>query len=91
MNKVLKAISDPVRRSILELLKDDKKSAGEISEKFDLAAATVSYHLNQLKKADLIIEEKYKNYIYYRLNTTVLESVLLWIYELGGKKYEKNK
>lgn len=91
MNKVLKAISDPVRRNILEILKNDKKSAGEIAEKFDLTAATVSYHLNQLKKADLVIEEKYKNYIYYRLNTTVLEGVLLWIYELGGKNYEKNK
>lgn len=90
MSETLKAISDPVRRDILEMLKADKKSAGEIAEKFKLTGATVSYHLSQLKKADLISESKYKNYIYYEINTSVFEDVISWIYGLGGKKNEKD-
>lgn len=90
MSETLKAISDPVRRDILEMLKLGKKSAGEIAEKFNLTNATVSYHLSQLKKADLISESKYKNFIYYELNTSVFEDVLTWIYKLGGTKNEKN-
>ncbi len=86
MNETLKAISDPVRRDILSLLKDGKKSAGEIAESFNLTGATVSYHLAKLKSADLIAEEKYKNFIYYELNATVFEEVIMWIYGLGGKK-----
>lgn len=86
MNETLKAISDPARRDILQMLKSGKKSAGEISEKFNLTGATVSYHLAKLKSADLITEEKYKNFIYYELNTSVFEEVLTWIYMLGGKK-----
>lgn len=89
MSETLKAISDSVRRDILEMLKEGKKSAGEISEKFNLTGATVSYHLSQLKKADLITESKYKNYIYYEINTSVFEDVLSWIYGFGGKKNEK--
>lgn len=90
MSETLKAISDPARRDILEMLKEGKKSAGEIAEKFNLTGATVSYHLSQLKKADLIAESKYKNFIYYELNASVFEEVLTWIYSLGGKKNEKN-
>lgn len=90
MSETLKAISDPVRRDILEMLKKGKKSAGEIAEQFNLTGATVSYHLSQLKKADLITESKYKNFIYYELNTSVFEEVLTWIYNLGGINYEKN-
>lgn len=86
MNETLKAISDPVRRDILTMLKTGKKSAGEIAEQFNLTGATVSYHLAKLKSADLIAEEKYKNFIYYQLNTSVFEEVLKWIYMLGGKK-----
>lgn len=86
MNETLKAISDSVRRDILQMLKSGKKSAGEIAERFDLTGATVSYHLQKLKKADLITEEKQKNFIYYQLNTSVFEEVLTWIYALGGKK-----
>ncbi len=86
MNETLKAISDPVRRDILQMLRDGKKSAGEISEKFNLTGATVSYHLSRLKNADLIAEEKHKNFIYYQLNSSVFEEVLTWIYALGGKK-----
>lgn len=85
MNETFKTISDPIRRDILQMLKGGKKSAGEIAEQFDLTAATVSYHLAKLKSADLIAEEKYKNYIYYELNTSVFEEVLTWLYALGGK------
>ena len=86
MNETLKAISDPVRRDILQLLKNGKKSAGEIAQQFNLTGATVSYHLAKLKKADLIAEQKYKNFIYYELNASVFEEVLTWIYALGGNK-----
>jgi DNA-binding transcriptional ArsR family regulator len=85
-NETLKAISDPVRRDILTLLKDGRKSAGEIGEHFNLTGATVAYHLTKLKKAELVAEEKYKNFIYYELNTSVFEDVLSWIYKLGGSK-----
>ena len=86
MNETLKAISDPVRREILAMLKGGRKTAGEIGERFSLTGATVSYHLSKLKKADLIAEQKYKNFIYYELNASVFEEVLTWIYMLGGKK-----
>ena len=85
MNETLKAISDCVRRDILQMLKSGRKTAGEIAEQFDLTSATVSYHLAKLKKAELIEEQKYKNFIYYELNTSVFEEVLTWIYKLGGK------
>lgn len=91
MSETLKAISDPVRRDILEMLKEEKKSAGEISEKFNLTGATVSYHLSQLKKAKLITETRKKNFIFYEINSSVFEDVLVWIYKLGGNKNEKEK
>ena len=86
LSETLKAISDPVRRDILQMLKQGRKSAGEISEHFNLTGATVSYHLSKLKKADLISEQKEKNFIYYELNASVFEEVLAWIYALGGNK-----
>lgn len=86
INETLKAISDPVRRDILAMLKSGRKSAGEIAEHFNLTGATVSYHLAKLKKADLVAEEKQKNFIYYELNTSVFEDVIRWIYGLGGSK-----
>ena len=86
MNETLKAIADPVRRDILAMLRGGRKSAGEIAEKFNLTGATVSYHLAKLRAADLIAEEKYKNFVFYTLNTSVFEEVLSWIYGLGGKK-----
>ncbi|MDB6185979.1 autorepressor SdpR family transcription factor [Gemella haemolysans] len=88
MSETLKAISDPVRRNILELLKEEKKSAGELASEFNLSGATVSYHLTQLKKAGLILESRHKNFIYYELNASVFEEVLVWIYGLGGKNDE---
>lgn len=86
LNETLKAISDPVRRDIILMLKNGKMSAGDIAEKFELTNATVSYHLAKLKSADLVAEQKYKNFIYYELNTSVFEEVLTWIYRLGGNE-----
>lgn len=76
--ETFKALSDPIRREILVLLKDKRLSVGEIKDHFDITGATLSYHLAQLKKAELIHETKYKNYIYYELNTTVFEETMLW-------------
>jgi len=89
ISETLKAITDPVRRDILEMLKQGKKSAGEISKEFNLTNATVSYHLSQLKKANLITESKYKNFIYYELNVSVFEELLVWIYDFKGDENEK--
>ena len=89
-SETMKALSDPVRREILNLLKGGSMTAGDIAERFDMTGATVSYHLSQLKKAGLIFESREKNYIYYRLNASVLEEVLLWIQSLKGvEEHEK--
>ena len=82
--ETFKALSDPVRREILQLLKRGRMSAGEIASHFDMTQATVSYHLRTLKKAELIYEKKEKNFIYYSLNTSVVEEVMLWLAELKG-------
>lgn len=79
-----KALSDPARREILTLLKNGKMSAGEIGSHFAMTGATVSYHLSVLKKAELVRENREKNYIYYELNTSVLEEVMLWLVDLKG-------
>lgn len=81
-----KALSDPVRRQILELLKSGAMSAGEIAGNFDMIQATVSYHLKILKQADLIRETRKKNYIYYELNLTVVEEIMMWLETLKGEK-----
>ena len=88
--ETFKALSDPARRQILELLKEGKMSAGDIAAHFDMTGATISYHLKILKQADLVFESREKNFIYYQLNTTVLEEIILWISELngGGEKDE---
>ena len=83
--ETFKALSDPVRREILNLLKGGRMTAGEIAARFDMTAATVSYHLSRLKKADLIFESREKNFIYYSLNASVLEEVLLWLQDLKGE------
>lgn len=87
--ETFKALSDPVRREILILLKDKKLSAGDIGKHFDMTGATISYHLSQLKKAGLLFETKYKNFIYYEINISVFEEVMLWFSQFGGKKNEK--
>ena len=82
--ETFKALSDPIRRDILTLLKDGRLSAGEIGSHFDMTGATISYHLGILKKAGLVFESREKNFIYYELNTSVVEEVMLWLSELKG-------
>ena len=82
--ETFKALSDPVRRQILELLKQGALSAGDIGSHFEMTGATISYHLKVLKQADLVFESREKNFIYYQLNTTVLEEIMLWIATLKG-------
>lgn len=88
--ETFKALSDPTRREILNLLKEKDLSAGEIVEHFDMTGATISHHLSILKKANLITDTKKGKYIYYELNLSVFEEVLTWINGLmGGKEDEK--
>ena len=76
---VFKALSDPIRRDILILLKKrGEMSAGEIAAEFDISNATISYHLSLLKKADLVFEKRQQKYIYYKLNVSVFEDIVLW-------------
>lgn len=86
--ETFKALSDPVRRQILDLLKEGPMSAGDIGSHFDMTGATISYHLKILKKADLVFESRDKNFIYYQLNTTVLEEIMLWISSLKGGDFD---
>ena len=84
IQNTLKALSDPTRREILSMLKKGRLSAGEIVEKFPVSGAAVSRHLCVLKDADLIRDERDGKYIYYELNASVLEEIMLWITELKG-------
>ena len=84
IQNTLKALSDPIRRQILELLKTDRMPAGEIAEKFPVSGAAVSKHLTVLKEADLIRDAREGKFIYYELNTSVLEEVMLWLTGLKG-------
>jgi len=81
----LKALSDPIRRQILDLLKPGRMSAGEIAEKFPVSGAAVSKHLSVLKEADLIRDTRDGKFIYYELNASVLEEVMLWLVTLKGE------
>ncbi len=89
IQSTLKALSDPVRREILVLLKEGKMPAGEIAERFPITQAAVSRHLSVLKDADLIRDSREGKYIYYELNTSVLEDVMLFITGLKGEKADE--
>ncbi|MEG0959428.1 MAG: autorepressor SdpR family transcription factor, partial [Erysipelotrichaceae bacterium] len=84
-----KALSDPTRRDIIELLKSGKMSAGDISAHFNSSNATISHHLSILKQADLIHDEKDGKYIYYDLNTSVIDEMIGWFTSLS--KGEENE
>lgn len=84
IQNTLKALSDPTRREILNLLKKGKMSAGDIVENFPVSGAAVSRHLSVLKEADLIRDERDGKFIYYELNASVLEEIMLWITDLKG-------
>ena len=86
LQNTLRALSDPVRREILNLLKEGRMSAGEIVERFDITGAAISRHLSVLKEADLIRDKREGKFIYYELNASVLEEILLWVKDLKGEK-----
>jgi ArsR family transcriptional regulator, arsenate/arsenite/antimonite-responsive transcriptional repressor len=90
MNLVYKALADPTRRDILNLLKNRDLTAGEIADHFRISKPSISHHLNLLKQADLVHAEKDGQYIYYSINTTVLQDVLVWLLSLqeGERKRE---
>ena len=81
----LRALADPIRREILNLLKAGKLSAGEITDHFDVTAASISRHLSVLKEADLIRDDRQGKFIFYELNASVLEEIMLWITDLKGE------
>lgn len=85
INNTLKALADPIRREILNMLKSGRMSAGDISEKFPVTGASVSRHLSVLKDADLIRDTREGKYIYYELNASVLEEIMLWLTDLKGE------
>ena len=85
LQQTLKALADPTRREILNLLKKGKLSAGQITDHFDITAAAISRHLSVLKEADLIEDTREGKYIFYELNASVLEEIMLWITDLKGE------
>lgn len=86
LQKTLRALADPIRRDILSLLKTGPLSAGDICSHFSVTAAAISRHLSVLKEADLIRDHREGKFIYYELNTSVLEEIMFWITELKGDK-----
>ena len=86
LQNTLRALADPIRREILNLLKAARLSAGEICEHFDVTSASISRHLSVLKDADLIRDTREGKFIYYDLNASVLEEIMLWITDLKGEK-----
>ena len=89
LSATMKALSDPTRRRILEMLGDGRMTAGEIASQFDLAQATVSHHLSVLRKADLVCEERVGTSILYEINTSVFEDVLTWVSGVVGRKEDE--
>ena len=85
---IFKVLSDKQRRDILEMLRDGRLSAGEIADRLGVTPAALSYHLKLLREADLVVEYKSKNFIYYKINTSVLQELILWVGQFGGKKNE---
>lgn len=86
MNTVFKALNDPTRRQILELLQEKDLTAGEIAEQFKISFPSISHHLDLLKQAKLVTSEKDGQYVYYSLNTTVVDEILKWFLQFKIKK-----
>ena len=89
LQDTLRALADPIRREILSLLKGGRLSAGEICEHFPVTAAAISRHLSVLREADLIRDQRGGKFIYYELNTSVLEEIMLWLTELKGEETDE--
>ncbi len=88
IQNTIKALSDPIRREILEMLRAGRMAAGEISEKFPVSGAAISKHLSVLREADLIRDTREGKFIYYELNTSILEEVMLWLSGLKGENHD---
>jgi ArsR family transcriptional regulator, arsenate/arsenite/antimonite-responsive transcriptional repressor len=86
MNSVFKALNDPTRREILQLLQQRDMTAGEIADQFNISFPSISHHLDLLKQAKLVIAEKEGQYVYYSLNTTVVDDILKWLLQFKVKK-----
>ena len=86
MNSVFKALNDPTRREILQLLRQRDMTAGEIVEQFNISGPSISHHLDLLKQANLVTSEKEGQYVYYSLNTTVVDEILKWFMQFKPKK-----
>ena len=91
IQSTLKALADPIRREILNLLKSGRMSAGDIAEHFEVTGASISRHLSVLKDADLIRDSREGKFIFYDINTSVLEDIMLWITELKGEQSNENQ
>lgn len=91
VNQILSALADETRRNILMLLRKGKISSGEIAENLEMTPQALSYHLKKLKEADLIYETKYKNFIYYEPNLTVLDDAIMWMNQLMGGNHHETK
>lgn len=91
MNELFKALSDPTRRKILDLLKDRDLTAGEIADHFDISKPSISNHLNLLRKADLIISVKKGQFIVYSLNTTAFQEIIKWVYQFHQIHEKENE
>ncbi len=88
-NLTFKALSDPTRRKILQLLNSGPLSAGEIAEQFNMTKPSISHHLNLLKQVDMIMDEKQGQYVIYRLNTTVFQEIVQWLMDFSNEKNEE--
>jgi ArsR family transcriptional regulator len=86
MNNLLHALSDPTRRKILDMLRKKDLTAGEIADAFDISKPSISHHLDILKRANLVVAEKKGQFITYSINTTELDELIKWIYQLNSKK-----
>ena len=86
MNTIFKALNDPTRRQILQLLQEKDMTAGEIVERFKISGPSISHHLDLLKQANLVISEKDGQYVYYSLNTTVVDEIIKWLIQFKTKK-----
>lgn len=86
MNIIFKALNDPTRRAILEMLQQKDMTAGEIADKFHISFPSISHHLDLLKQANLVVSEKEGQFVYYSLNTTVVDEILKWFLQFKSKK-----
>lgn len=90
MNESFKALSDPTRRKILRLLREKDMTAGEIAEQFNMTKPSISHHLSQLKRANLVIDERQGQHIIYSLNTSVVQEMVGWFLDIVGKEEDNN-